>query len=190
MANELDTLSQTVDLFLQSKGQTSVGGLAFSIGKMVYSYVTTLKQKQFNRKLLRFLKETGNATDKERINFLRRLGKNKSKFFDSVLLLIEDLNEERKATIVGKLCHALILKQITVEQFHRASLTLKNTLVTDLYVLRRDIIRREKPFEKVDTFTQNGSKREAYDNLINTGLYKLTDNNYTIIGGILVKYGF
>jgi hypothetical protein len=190
MSNELDTLSQTIDLFLQSKEQTTVGGLTLAVGKTVYGYVTKLKQNQFNRKLARFLKETESTTDKERINFLRRIGKTKTKFFDNVLLLIENLDEERKATVVGKLCHALILKQITVEQFHRASLMLKNTLITDLYALRRGILKREKPFEKVDRFTKNTSTGAAFDHLNTIGLYTFNGNNYTVVGGILVKYGF
>jgi len=190
MSNELDMLSQTIDLFLQSKGQTPVGGLTVATGKTVYSYVTTLKQKQFNRKLSRFLKETESATDKEGINFLKRLGKNKTRFFDNVLLLIENLDEERKATVVGKLCQALILKQITVDQFYRASLILKNTLIADLYILRRAIMKRKKPFEKADKFTNEISERAAFDHLTNIGLYTLNGNNYTIVGGILVKYGF
>ena len=98
-----------------------------------FQYVSQLKENNFMKRLNVFFTETHKTTEKERIEFLQRLGDDQKEFWDKTLLVLERLDDEHKAEMIGKLCHALILKQITTEQYYRATLIIDKSYSFDLY---------------------------------------------------------
>jgi hypothetical protein len=100
--------------------------------KTAFLYVSQLKEQNFMKRLRAFFTETQKTTDKERIEFLQKLGDDQKEFWDKTLLVLERLDDENKATMIGKLCSALILKQITVDQYHRAALIVDRSYSFDL----------------------------------------------------------
>ena len=101
--------------------------------KTAFQYVSQVKENNFMKRLQAFLTETHKTTDKQRIEFLKELGNGQKEFWDKTLLVLERLDDENKATMIGKLCTALILKQISPELYHRASLIIDRSYSFDLH---------------------------------------------------------
>jgi len=98
-----------------------------------FQYVSQLKENNFIKCLQAFFTETHKTTDQERIEFLQTLDKTQKDFWDKTLLVLERLDDEQKASMIGKLCRALILKEITAEQYYRASLIVERSYSFDLH---------------------------------------------------------
>lgn len=85
------------------------------------------------KRLHAFFTETHKTTDQELIEFFQRLGDDQKGFWDKTLLVLERLDDEQKASMIGKLCQALILKRITAEQYNRATLIIDKSYSFDLH---------------------------------------------------------
>lgn len=121
------------DYFLGSAQLPPLSTVITLTAASAYKYVSQLKEHKFMTRLQRFFTETHKTTDKERLEFLDRLGSDQRDFWDRTLLILEKIDEEQKANMIGKLCHALILKRITTEQYHRASLAIERSYAFDLH---------------------------------------------------------
>lgn len=121
------------DYFLGSAQLPPLATVVTLTAKTAFQYVTQLKENSFMKRLQTFFSETHKTTDNERIEFLQRLGDNQKEFWDKTLLILERLDDESKATMIGKLCHAVISKRITLVQYHRASLVIDRSYSFDLH---------------------------------------------------------
>lgn len=187
MSSEMPSIiASVVDFFLSKKQLPAVAKVAWTSSKIVYSYVLEFREKSFNNKLYKFLKETEKTSDKDRINFLRRLGKNKQLFFQKTLMLLDRLEDDQKGKMVGKLCAALILKQITVDQYYRAALMIEKTYRPDIVNFHKTIKSIPNRMLDIKMPTDNTNKMDIWTS---AGLYK-KDNTFTEIGAVILKFAF
>jgi hypothetical protein len=128
----LTLLSALTDFLLASNSQPPIASIIVAGSQTVYHVVKEIKEKTFNKKLSDFLQETKKTTDQDRLKFIQRLGNDEKRFWERVLLLIEKMDDEKKAKITGRLCHALILEQITLDYFFRLALIIERTYLFDL----------------------------------------------------------
>jgi hypothetical protein len=96
------------------------------------------KASHFSRKLMAFLKEPQKLDDKTRREFEERLGSEKEKFMNEVFQVIDQLENEEKSEILGKVFVQLVAGNIDRESFLLLSdMTTKMSLQDLKYFLDR-----------------------------------------------------
>jgi len=207
-SNLTELIPMAMDYFLQDNKLPELATPVATIGKSIYEKITSIKQNRFNDKLYIFLTETAKATDKERIQFLERLGGDNKKFWEDVLVHLDNIDSQEKAAITGKLSHALILKYIDLDKIFRLNLIIKNTYVKDLVFLHENYSKNQNEIEKANNkflpFDIDGESKTIIHNLVNIGLLRSQSTGMlqhamersragyskTELGALLLKYGF
>lgn len=97
-----------------------------------------IRERLFGHKLARMVLQLQDITDQERSEFATLLDQD-VKFRDRVLshliLLVDRLNDIEKATLLGNACRALVLKEISFEQFSRLAEAIDHAHIADLRAL-------------------------------------------------------
>jgi hypothetical protein len=96
-----------------------------------------VRDRLYIAKLVRFLNEVGNTTQKDRERFIEENCKD-TRFEHAVLLILEQADNMEKATLIGKVFKACILAKITYEDAVALSSMINKTVWQDVVELLRD----------------------------------------------------
>lgn len=163
----VDISETTLDSFFEDDiiKDIPIFGLLFK-GK---NFISTIQDKLFLKKLLKFLKQLEDTTPEERreqINEIEQNPRYKTKIGEKLMYLIDKCEDSEKAEILGILFKNFILKKISYDNLLRCTNSI-NTLST------RDL----EEFIKKDTFIEAFIKTRA-NIYLNSGLvtFKLRSN--------------
>lgn len=104
----------------------------------LYNLSQNISNSFFTKKILKFLLELNSISNKERLNFIEQLdNENESaKIGEKLLIIINNLEDVDKATILGKLFKLAIEGKIEMQTFMRLSYMVDRAYLEDLKVLR------------------------------------------------------
>lgn len=104
----------------------------------LYNLSQNISNSFFTKKILKFLFELNSVSNKERLNFIEQLdNENESaKIGEKLLIIINNLEDVDKATIIGKLFKLAIEGKIEMQTFMRLSYMVDRAYLEDLKVLR------------------------------------------------------
>lgn len=180
----------------------------------LYKVGKTLTARQQIKKLFKFLFYLNEVSQADRIKFLGNFEddkKSKSELFERTLFILERLDDERKAEIIGRLFKNLILEKIKAIDYLRLSLIVDRTYLTDLtyfdmrYNMNCRISKEEKYKFSVDNDTKFITENLTTSGLLtkktveNKAMQILTDTKektyvtkYEIsgIGKVLIEFGY
>jgi hypothetical protein len=169
----------------------------------------SLKEKFFFKKLVRFLFEIQTVPEKERSKFILELEKSeqRKKVYDNTLLVIDRLDEETKASIIGKLFCKLVEGIVERDEYFRLVNLVEKVFIADLELIKykAEAYRAtERPMEVLRELDNEFFK----ETMANFGIYKRyyknkdkyksrngettikTDYGLTTLGKLLVDNGF
>ncbi|WP_430937310.1 hypothetical protein [Saccharicrinis sp. 156] len=159
--------------------------------------------------MIRFLFEIQNVSENERSEFILELEKSdyRKKVYDNTLLVIDRLDEESKASIVGKLFCKLIEGKIDRNEYFRLVNLVEKVFIGDLEVIKykaesyREIERPMEIFRELDNeffketmanfgiYKRYYKNKSKYRNSDSETIIK-TDYALTTFGKLLVNNGF
>lgn len=98
------------------------------------TFGTNIKQYFLAKKLIKFLTQLDSIPLNDRQNFVSKFEdpKKSKKIGEKLIVLIDSLDEDEKAEILGKLFKKTIEKKIDIETFNRLAIGIKNIYLTDL----------------------------------------------------------
>jgi len=136
--NELtpEILETGFDLLIESEVLKEIP--VFGIGFKSFSLYNKITESFFTKKLLRFLFELKDIPQSKREEFITELeSKNETKKAgEKLLITLNRLNDDDKASIIGKLLKKTILGNITFNDFKRLTHIIDNTYLEDLELLK------------------------------------------------------
>ncbi len=136
--NELtpEILETGFDLLIESEVLKDIP--VFGIGFKSFSLYNKITESFFTKKLLRFLFELKDIPQSKREEFITELeSKNETKKAgEKLLITLNRLNDDDKASIIGKLLKKTILGKITFNDFKRLTHIIDNTYLEDLELLK------------------------------------------------------
>ncbi|MDP3311969.1 hypothetical protein [Lutibacter sp.] len=136
--NELtpEILETGFDLLIESEVLKDIP--IFGIGFKSFSLYNKITESFFTKKLLRFLFELKDIPQSKREEFITELeSKNETKKAgEKLLITLNRLNNDDKASIIGKLLKKTILGKITFNDFKRLTHIIDNTYLEDLELLK------------------------------------------------------
>lgn len=198
-----------LDLFLGAHNLPPIASLSVTGADTVIDAIQRAKENFTGKKLENFVNETQQATDEERIEFLQRLDENPKKFQERVLLIIDRLDDEKKAKMLGKLCKAFILRQLDKNIFSRLAPVIERTYFDDLeffYTRYQNRISdsRVRTSQELVEFELHEESKPMIGNLVNAGLIEpqqvgilqhglnnsVVGHSPTSLGKALLKFGF
>lgn len=94
-----------------------------------------IRERVFIRKLSRMLRELDDIPSQERSEFVERLSedmKYRNRVLTHLILLLDQLDEMEKATLLGKAFRAYVLKEILFEDFSRLAAAINHAHLLDL----------------------------------------------------------
>jgi hypothetical protein len=92
-----------------------------------------IKERHTIKKLIRFLYQLKDTSDKERQNFVASLEKqNKNDLFEKILIILERFDDVEKAQITGNLFKATILDKIQVNDFFKLASIIDRSYIDDI----------------------------------------------------------
>ena len=96
-----------------------------------------LRDRLFAKKLLRFLREIGDIPQDKRIAFAQELNskKQKRRAGESILLLLDRLDDMKKPEIIGRIVRLAILGKIDFETSMKLSAMVDRSYISDLSLL-------------------------------------------------------
>jgi hypothetical protein len=97
----------------------------------------SIKNQFLFKKLLKFLFELNSIPIEERQKFIDKLDNNNfsKSIYDNLLIVIDRLDNDEKAQIMGKLLKALIYEKIELDMFFRLINILEKVFINDLRIL-------------------------------------------------------
>lgn len=100
----------------------------------IASLGTKIRQFYFAKKLVRFLTQLEKIPLHERENFVDRMenSQESKKIGEKLIILIDSLNDDDKAIMLGKLFKRTIENKIDIQTFHRLSISINNIYLADL----------------------------------------------------------
>jgi hypothetical protein len=136
--NELtpEILETGFDLLIESEVLKDIP--VFGIGFKSFSLYNKITESFFTKKLLKFLFELKDIPQSKREEFITELeSKNETKKAgEKLLITLNRLNDDDKASIIGKLLKKTILGKITFNDFKRLTHIIDNTYLEDLELLK------------------------------------------------------
>lgn len=116
-----------------------------------------IKKAFLVKKLIRFLKELNSISHNERKNFVIKLesSEESKKIGDKLLVIIDSLDDDDKATILGKLFKRVIEGNLEISDFHRIALSVNRIYYGDLKSFEKEHL-RSLPFEVLSSLYQSG----------------------------------
>jgi len=117
----------------------------------------------FAKKLSRFLLGISEMSLGERVKFHSKyIDDKENEFAEKLLLIIEKIDDLSKAFILANLCRSLSDGIINLNMFMRLSKALVNTLIEDLYYLKRNDDKKKLEYNcHSDTLLNNGFYRRS-----------------------------
>jgi len=102
----------------------------------IASLGTRIKQYFFAKKLVKFLTQLENIPLKERRELVAKLENSdeSKKIGDKLIVLIDSLDDDEKAVILGKLFKKTIEGKLDLSDFHRLSIGINKIYLADLYM--------------------------------------------------------
>ncbi|KAA5537045.1 hypothetical protein F0919_05060 [Taibaiella lutea] len=93
-----------------------------------------IKEYFFIKKITRFIKELGSIPDDKRIEFIIKMEDEEldSKVGETTLIILDKLEREEKATLLGRLFKAYLEQKIDKEDFLRMSIMIERAFLEDL----------------------------------------------------------
>lgn len=134
----------------------------------------SINQKHTAKKIMRFLEALNNIADEERENFLNDLAKDRKEetsVFENLLIILDRLDKDEKAFIIGNLFKLHILKIISREKFFRLASIVERAYLADLLALH-SVYNHRLPKAKPDIHFIQSQKEETKIALVNLGLLK------------------
>ncbi|MCK0157115.1 hypothetical protein MWU65_08000 [Cellulophaga sp. F20128] len=112
----------------------------FGIGFKGYSLYKKITESFFTKKLLKFLIELNEIPLSDRENFINELeSKNETnKAGEKLLITLNRLNDDEKATIIGKLLKKTIIGKLEYKDFNRLTHIIDNAYIEDLKLLENN----------------------------------------------------
>ncbi|MDO1514587.1 hypothetical protein Q2T41_18185 [Maribacter confluentis] len=112
----------------------------FGIGFKGYSLYKKITESFFTKKLLKFLIELNEIPLSDRENFINELeSKNETnKAGEKLLITLNRLNDDEKATIIGKLFKKTIIGKLEYKDFNRLTYIIDNAYIEDLKLLENN----------------------------------------------------
>jgi len=109
----------------------------FGILIKIASLGATLRDRLFARKLLRFLREIADIPQDKRNEFAQKLDskKEKRRAGESILLLLERLDDMKKPEIIGRIVRLAILGEIDFDTSMKLSAMVDRSYISDLVLL-------------------------------------------------------
>lgn len=100
----------------------------------IATFGSKIKQYFFAKNLIKFLLQLESIPLEEREDFIKKLenSKESKKVGDNLILIIDSLDDDEKAVILGKLFKRTIEGKITIDTFHRLAIGIKNIYLEDL----------------------------------------------------------
>lgn len=95
-------------------------------------YYTTYREKAFEEKLSSFIQEIENLSEDEKSKFIEQTGKNENQLFEKILRILEQLDEKKKAEIVGKLFKGLVKGKIQSNTFYKLCKLIDQIMIEEL----------------------------------------------------------
>lgn len=116
-----------------------------------------IKKAFLAKKLIRFLKELNSISHNERKSFVIKLesSEESKKIGDKLLVIIDSLDDDDKATILGKLFKRTIEGNLKISDFHRIALSVNRIYYGDLKSFEKEHV-ESLPFEVLSSLYQNG----------------------------------
>lgn len=126
----------TIDSFLKDGilKDIPVIGTFFNL----YNLSQSISNVFFTKKIFKFLFELSSISSKERIDFIEQLENENEhiKIGEKLLIIINNLDDEDKSAILGRLFKLLIEGKIELESFTRLCFIVQRTYLDDLKLLR------------------------------------------------------
>lgn len=129
----VDGLGVALDTAMEIAQVVPVVGKALQLAQSIRSTADAL----FIRKVARFLQELANTSKEDCEHFLTELdaADKREQFQESLLLLLDKMDQSEKATVVGRLYRAAIQNQISLADAQRLSSIVNRTFYNDLIYL-------------------------------------------------------
>lgn len=114
-----------------------------------------IRETIFTKKILRFLLELNEVSQKERIEFINNIENDaqlESKVGESIIMIIDKIDSMQKPKLLGRLLAASMQKKITYNQFLKLSAIINRAFVPTLYKLldiNRDIRVDDNVYEEL-----------------------------------------
>ena len=103
-----------------------------AIGKSLTEWVSTIKAENFKKKLILFLKEMQGLKPEDYESFHKTIDDSPKDFSEKVVLLLEQLDDDEKAKIIGKLTKARIKANISHLDYTRLCSVVNRCLYQDI----------------------------------------------------------
>lgn len=136
--NELapELLETALDSLIESEALKDIP--IFGIAFKSYSLYKKITESFFTKKILKFLIELKDIPQTKREEFITELeSKNETKQAgEKLLIILNRLDDDNKATIIGKLFKNTILGKVTFDNFKRLTYIIDNTYLDDLELLK------------------------------------------------------
>lgn len=98
-----------------------------------------IRDRLYVKKIANFIKQVGDTTQEEREAFIKEHCQNEKRFEEAVLLILEQVDNINKATLIGKIFKACILRMINYQDALSLSCIVNKALWQDIEnMLRRN----------------------------------------------------
>lgn len=97
--------------------------------------VNSMREMFFAKKILRFLYEVKEVSIEERQAFYEKINKNEKetkRIGQNVILVLDRLDDELKASIIGRIYKACLLGKVTLNEYLRLTMIIERTFICDL----------------------------------------------------------
>lgn len=137
----------------------------------VYNATNQIREEIFTKKVYRFLFEINDITIEKRREFIKRLERDKvykRKVGETLVILLDRLDNMEKPIIIGKLFKACIEEKISYKMFLRLSSIVDKSFLPDLKVIADNY---------PNSYLTNFLRDIQIENLYNLGILKLNITN-------------
>lgn len=109
----------------------------FTIMKSFATAYSTIKEQNFKKRLLLFLSQDQENTEADKEAFKAKLANESESFFNTLFTIIDRLDDEKKAIVIGRLFKNLLKERITIKEFLKLSSIIDNTFIDSLEYIQR-----------------------------------------------------
>lgn len=112
----------------------------FGLLSKLYNTGLHIREKIFAKKIYNFLYELRNISDEKRKKIYKKIDKNdkyRSRVGDTLIMILDKLNEYEKSSIIGKLFKTYINEEITYSTFIRLTQIVESSFLDDLIDLKK-----------------------------------------------------
>lgn len=201
-----DLLIESAEIALDSFLEDSIlkeipfFGSLFKTGKIIIG----IRENIFAKKIYKFLIEIKDISQSERIKFINELEENnefRQKVGEKIIILIDQLDDMEKATIIGKLFKANIEGNLNYYEFLKLSSIIQKSFLEDIKKLNSNDVYVHINNEDCEQYTNLGiysrkvekdatRARAAAEQLNLSYLSFKFSYNINYLGEKLIKYGF